>query len=711
MVEQLPKRPAGGRESDLKELNDWTITDIATAPNTDPKDRANAEAEIARREVEGVYDPDGSPKDIRKDFSEHGYGIEDGKILYPQEEYLEWLDSDRTGPIPTTLRETIDDRLRNEDTYGEASQDATEERLEDEEQDLAKRDLLRQWGEFAMDKYGDDEYTQPKKISKSLHDYRAAKQRERDRNNPNYAHKSEMLLPGDKLEQFPEDIEKNIQAESEGAPEISVEQKFGRAVDYAKLRLKKTNRVNDYYIEGALSNIEKGNFKPNNNYVYNGLKTLEGDRIDEIAGSKDNQMIWDAIGEHVPFISKEQLRSLEKEAVVTAIEIGAYRKQNGIMDSGEVVYTLPLQTVGESGLSDTIASFGLGYQTVANEETSPEEAANAIEHNEKVYSMFESGFVGIIDALKDGGTFEDERAFDVANWYYEHLLAGHNSSHIRESVNNKYVASEDEDFIKTFNEFISRRIEKQKESPESEPAIDQLDGVDEATLNGLRVQSEVTGDLEAFSGDAIASVILNNPDMRNIPGILEIFPQLGTQTHKTRGKNRLPKRARTGYGAKKYLAFMDFLDTLSQRSDFSAGPDWIEISRPFHIYRDESGKWVSESAHYDVARQCFVDNSTNHKIADSSVRLYIGARFQIGGKDRFVTESITDATERAYVSIDDAAKNYSSVYSSSKQSSMIADAQGNPLTFRFNHTPFTLDGTKGLHSFQKMYARILRKIA
>lgn len=57
MAEKIPDRPAGGRESDFGELNDWTITDIATAPKTAPEDRRNAEAEIARREEAGAYNP------------------------------------------------------------------------------------------------------------------------------------------------------------------------------------------------------------------------------------------------------------------------------------------------------------------------------------------------------------------------------------------------------------------------------------------------------------------------------------------------------------------------------------------------------------------------------------------------------------------------------------------------------------------------------
>ena len=44
MAEKLPTRTAGGYEDDFGELNDWGITDLATAPKNTPEDRNNAEA-------------------------------------------------------------------------------------------------------------------------------------------------------------------------------------------------------------------------------------------------------------------------------------------------------------------------------------------------------------------------------------------------------------------------------------------------------------------------------------------------------------------------------------------------------------------------------------------------------------------------------------------------------------------------------------------
>ena len=70
----------------MEGLNDWTITDIATAPKTAPEDRVNAEAEIIRRQQNNEYNPDTASRDVRTDMLRNDYGMENGKILYPKDE-------------------------------------------------------------------------------------------------------------------------------------------------------------------------------------------------------------------------------------------------------------------------------------------------------------------------------------------------------------------------------------------------------------------------------------------------------------------------------------------------------------------------------------------------------------------------------------------------------------------------------------------------
>lgn len=115
MVEKIPNRPTGGREGDFAELNDWTITDIATSPKTAPEDRKNAEAEITRRKEAGTYNPDEAPQEVRSDLLSHGYSVKNGKVLYPKPDYKSWLASDRSDPMPRGIvRESIEDRLEAE---------------------------------------------------------------------------------------------------------------------------------------------------------------------------------------------------------------------------------------------------------------------------------------------------------------------------------------------------------------------------------------------------------------------------------------------------------------------------------------------------------------------------------------------------------------------------------------------------------------------
>ena len=703
--EKLVNRPAGGREGDLGELNDWTVTDIATSPKTSKADRKNAEAEITRRKEAGTYNPDDDPQEIEDDLQSHGYGIENGEILYPTPEYKAWLNSDRKKPAPEgQLRETIADRL------AAAAKQAARER------ETYQRERQRNFGDEAIQALITEHEDEPMQ-EKILHPAGSTRERDLIKRQRKAAAKARTL------ERVYEE-----RFEALERPELSTEQRFNRALDYAKRRFDTPDQIDGYYEEGALARIEKGIFRPNNDYIFTGFKALEGAKIDDIADSEDDSMVWNAIAENVPLVNKERLKALEKDAVGTAIEIGAYRKNTGITGRGEITYTLPLDIIGAEKLNDTLADFGLGYQVITEEdkENNPDKVADIIDHNEKIYSMFESGFVGVIDLLKDGDLAGDEHEYDMANWYYDHLLSGHKKEEVIESVKNKYVASENDDFVDKLDQFIVWRAEKEHEALRNQETMEPIDDRDVTILDTIGKETEFSGSLADFVPENFIKVIKNDP---NLAQIIDIFPLLGKRNYNKKdddgsvpGTNiivdgedvgpgpNVPVKGKIGYGLEKYIQFINCLVALSQRSDFSASDKWINISRPFHIHRDANGKWVSELAHYDEKRGCFVDDRTNHKVANSSIRLYIGAEFKLGDEDRYLAESVTDATERFYVSLDDAAKNHRALYGKDKQYAMVKDANGSPLTFRFNHTPFKLNGVKGLHGFQRMYTRILAKI-
>lgn len=111
-IERLPKRPAGGRAGDFDGISDGVLLEIASSPKTALEDAKNAQAEISRREMKGTFDYDVLPQNLSQEFFGNGYGIENGKILYPTSEYKTWLRSDRSTPPPKgRVRETLQDRI------------------------------------------------------------------------------------------------------------------------------------------------------------------------------------------------------------------------------------------------------------------------------------------------------------------------------------------------------------------------------------------------------------------------------------------------------------------------------------------------------------------------------------------------------------------------------------------------------------------------
>ncbi|MBR3132174.1 hypothetical protein IKG33_02080 [Candidatus Saccharibacteria bacterium] len=106
-------RPEGAERSDFRKIGNWTLNDIANTEKAKEEDRANARAEIKRRQSVGEFDPNDGPHDAKKDLLSNGYGIgPDGEVLYPTKEYLAWKESNGKKPFPTgPLRESIQDRL------------------------------------------------------------------------------------------------------------------------------------------------------------------------------------------------------------------------------------------------------------------------------------------------------------------------------------------------------------------------------------------------------------------------------------------------------------------------------------------------------------------------------------------------------------------------------------------------------------------------
>lgn len=679
-------RPKGAKETDYNDLNDWTVTDIATAPGTSPEDRANAEAEIARREQAGTYDPDSAPHAVRSDMLSHGYGVEGGKVLYPTDEYRTWLDSDRTTPPPqTVLKETIAERRTAESR-------AKIEKYERQQNRKRGQDAIHSFIDDFLDNMSPNSNSRSK-INHS-HDNPSAKElRDRERSNPNLEYqKAHRAVRNEKVydyrrSQSPESIVQNEEVKAEGPRILSPSERFERATDKIERLFKKPNATQDYYTEGAIEHISEGDFTLNPAFVLDGFKAVEGITIDRIAGPARDE-VWGSIKygdiDVIPKIdSPEQLTSLEREAIRTAMEIGAYRESAGITGNGAIKYALPIGKIESNKLSEILAKYDLGYKATIIEDGDTEEDIERknqeIEsHNKAIYESLESGFVGIIDLLKSGEKSNDDDEFEAANWYFDGLLSAHAPSEIIESVMNGYIASESEEFVKKFDEFLKTRSEVVVETD-------------------FKRQNEGDRNIVEFTKEHISS-----------NGNAMIFPEFDPrpsldQPNKTKGSNRI----RPGFGKRKYNCFVDYLMTLQGRTDFEAEEQWVAISKPFYIRK--SNKTVHEVV-FDEKAQCYRNKENGREISSDSVRQYMTAKFKLEGVDMFVAESITDATEAFYLSHGEAAVNHEATYGGTKKEAQGEDQNGVPMAIKFNHSSFTANGIRGYHRFETMYGRINRTV-
>ena len=71
-------------------LGDVTLDAILGAKNTHPSDKKFAQEEINRRKQLGIYDLSSQEDDVMKNLESNFYGISEGRILVPTDEYREY---------------------------------------------------------------------------------------------------------------------------------------------------------------------------------------------------------------------------------------------------------------------------------------------------------------------------------------------------------------------------------------------------------------------------------------------------------------------------------------------------------------------------------------------------------------------------------------------------------------------------------------------
>ena len=701
MAEKLPNRPAGGREDDFNDLSDWTITDIATAPNTAPEDRKNAEAEIARREEAGIYNPDEAPQEVRSDLLSHGYGVENGRVLYPKPEYKSWLESDRSEPIPRGIvRESIKDRLR----------------AERQEAAKAHTELLREYnraaGEAAISAFEDtptrEKISHPSRFT-SEKDKIARERRAEEKARGIEIDSRREMKESNKYDNNFLNLEKIATAEARAnlplaeektnIKELSMTERADRALDYAKLKIRKSS-IDDLYTEGALDHIANGDFSFNPNFIQSGFSSYYGAEIERRAGAT-RDMVWDAIkydGILPKVESAEQLEELESNAVRAAVEIGATRVRDGKTGREHVEFALPLQKLGNEKVDEIITRFGIKYSSLSDDVD--DDKIESDKEATEAYELFESGFVNIVDAFKNDR--ESKEGFEELDWYFDHLLVGLPEKKIAERIIGTYEAAENNAFVDKLNQFIKWRDERKEKITEAIEEEKNNESINEA------------------------KEIVKFADENNEESSLEeetVFSGVG------RGNERHPRggharRNPDDYGIRKERAFNEQMKTIEQIPGFKAGKPYVTLSKPFYmrnIYKEveyepgKRGKVLDRTlvmgAHFDREKGVYVSDTSGNEIDSQCIRRYKSAYFSINGVPISIKESVTNISGSMFIVFDeDALAPDQEVFHDSISGAINTIRSQGRKIIKKNHCQYVENGIKEYHGFGKMWQKSIREI-
>ena len=500
MVEKIPNRPAGGREGDFSELNDWTITDIATAPKTAPEDRKNAEAEIARREEAGTYNPDEAPQEVRSDLLSHGYGVENGKVLYPKPEYKSWLASDRSEPIPRgVVRESIEDRLEAERQEAAKAREAINVER--------RREFDRVAGEAAMRAFEDtptrEKINHPPRFTTEKDELSRERETEKKTTDIEIASRRKMK----ELNKYDNDF---LNSERIATAEARANMPLAEVADRPTERVRnlesieaRAEKLYNFYEDnfpknaprwvsfGVSSLLEKGIVDPpTDSLLRSGFWAREEDRIHEridpddalsmetIDAEADLKMrvSRDLIGERADAMSEDDLRNAKRDGLLYAIYSGA-RIDNR---SGKIVYSIPSERGKE--VIDFMQKNGLDP------------------NSEKLQLMSQNGFIGVMDAIKDDKK-ATEKGFEALDWYFDTFGYEKHMDEFMETMS-EYGEESDQAFRNKFDEYLTHRKElmewKEQRPRKEDEAIATLADSEKVTYDDLMsyLQENMSGNGE-----------------------------------------------------------------------------------------------------------------------------------------------------------------------------------------------------------------------
>ena len=431
-MEKKFERPLGGREGDFSELNNWTITDIATTPGISDEDRKNAEAEISKREVNGTYNlEDGSErKGTRDDLLTHGYGLEEGKILYPKQQYKAWMESGGKMLRPKGIvRESISDRLEEERRAKEASIEASRQQRESTN--------WKNWRE-----------QQSINLDETIRDYEDEPHRVKIQHPKRFT-----------KEQKPIGKQNDSKIDRERSPADKV-------FNYYKYNFSKKNIVK-WLSFGVSKYLEKGalNLSPNV-LLHSGFLQKEGDRIHERLDPNDTftedniesegkaklRIEKELIDVKSKDITDEEYREGRYRGLLRAIKVGA-RKD---VRNGEIIYSFP-PDIGED-VYDYMKDSGVDF---------------AKRDNNKALRLSYQGFANIIDAIKnEGGKNEEsgtldretEKGFKALDWYFDSFHYGKKEIYMIDFLSEMSVFQDNNDdaWNNKFEQYCEYREETRK---------------------------------------------------------------------------------------------------------------------------------------------------------------------------------------------------------------------------------------------------------
>lgn len=457
MIEKIPNRPTGGRKEDFNELNDWTITDIATASKTAPEDRKNAEAEIARRKEAGIYNPNDASQEVRSDLLSHGYGIENGKVLYPKPEYKSWLESDRSELAPRgIMRESIEDRLKAEKAENIEKRNMINT--------MRRRELDRMIGETAVKTFEDIPTVEKINHQNRLTTEKDKVTREREAEKKsidiemNFRRKMKESNKYDNSYSNPEKVAASEARANLPLVEVSDQSdEHVRSPESAETRAEKLyNFYEDTFSKnaprwvsfGVSSLLEKGIVNPPiNSLLRSGFWAREEDHIHEQIDPSDNfsaktidaeanlkiQVSKELIEKRAETITEDSLRAAKRDGLMYAIYSGARINSR----SGRIIYSIPSEYGKE--VIDFMQESGLDP------------------NSEKLQLISQDGFISIMDAIKDDKK-ATEKGFKTLDWYFDTFGYAKHMNEFMETMN-EYGEESDRAFRDKFNEYLAHRKE------------------------------------------------------------------------------------------------------------------------------------------------------------------------------------------------------------------------------------------------------------